>query len=344
MDRLNSLINRSRQPFAAGLVFLLACAASGCGLATPSATLGSANTETDVPASAPVVSDADVRGAQVFRRQYGLRADLTWVRAVAANPEAQVGVPEFGYPLMPDEFADLMGRGWDAELFPQVRAYGLLFPDDFAGAYESIELNRVVISFKANAGRHRSALSNLVPGGSFVEVRKVDWSLNDLDSFAEQIDADEAWFESIGATVHAFGNIVTNTVDANFKGPQGVAGLIEQHYGNPSWLRAKWAGAVPWQGLRADLTIEVVDTDGQAVQNVRCVFAPLDPLVDADSETPYGTGSTGRCVLGNLPVVAYRIRLFEVTQDDQDMGQPLKEFHVDLAPEGSAIRVVVTSD
>ena len=251
-------------------------------------------------------------------------------------------MPEFGYPLMPDEFADLMSRGWDAELHSQVRAYGLLFPDDFAGAYESMALSGVVISFKADVERHRSALSNLVPAGSVVEVRKVDWSLKDLDSFVDQINAEEAWFESIGVTVHAFGNILTNTVDANFKGPEAVAGVIEQHFGNPSWLRARWAGAVPWEGPRADLTIEVADTDGQLVKNVRCVFEPLDPLVDADSETPYGTGSTGRCVLENYPAVAYWFRLYETTQDDQDMGRPIKEFQVVLAPEGTTIRVVVT--
>ena len=289
-----------------------------------------------------MVSEADVAGAQAFRRQYGLRADVIWVRAVAVKPEAQAGVPEFGYPLMPDELDDLMSRGWDAELHSQVRAYGLLFPDEFAGAYESIALSGVVISFKGDIERHRSALSNLVPAGSVVEVRKVDWSLKDLDSFVDQINADKAWFESIGVTVHAFGNILTNTVDANFKGPEAATGNIEERFGNPSWLRARWVGAVPWEGPRADLTIEVAGTDGQLMKNVRCVFEPLDPLVDADSETPYGTGSTGRCVLENFPAVAYRFRLYEAVLDDQDMGPPMKVFEVVLAPEGTTIRVLVT--
>ena len=288
------------------------------------------------------MSEGDIVGAQAFRQKYGLRADLLWVRAVAANPQSQMGVPEFGYPLMPDEVADLMSRQWDPDLHSQVRAYGLLFPDDFAGAYANLKANGVIIAFKDDVERHRSALSNLVPPGSVVEVRKVDWSLEDLESFVDQVNAEEAWFDSTGVTVHAFGNILTNTVDANFKGPEAVAGLIEQHFGNPSWLRARWAGAVPWEGPRADLTIEVTDTVGQPVKGLRCFFEPLDPLVDADSETPYSTGSTGRCLLENYPAVAYRLRLYESRGDDQDLGRPIKDIQVVLAPEGTTIRIVIS--
>ena len=70
-----------------------------------------------------------------FRERFGLRADLTYVRAVAGNPDAQASVPEFGVPLMPDEFEDMLSRRWDPDVHRQLSFYGQRFPDDFAGAY-----------------------------------------------------------------------------------------------------------------------------------------------------------------------------------------------------------------
>jgi hypothetical protein len=264
-----------------------------------------------------------------------------WVRAVAANPAAQAGIPEFGFPLMPDEFADLMSRRWDPDLHLQVRAYGLLFPDDFAGAWINLKANGVVIAFKNDVERHRVALSNLVPAGSVVEVRKVDWSLVDLEGFVDRIEADQAWFDSIGVIARASANALENAVDVRFNGPEEAGGLIEQRFGNPSWLRARWSGPVPWEGRRADLTIEVTDTDGQRVKNLQCAYEPVDPMVDAGGETIFGTGSTGICVLKNFPAVAYRIRLHKWVDNDGYDPTPIKEFQVVLAPEGTSIRVVV---
>lgn len=333
--------NRLTPLIATGPLLLVAASTFGCGATPPSIAVASAALEPSQSAIPTVVSEREILGAVAFRQQYGLRTDVTWVRAVAGNPAAQVGVPEFGYPLMPDEFADLMGRRWDPDLQAQVRRYGLLFPDDFAGAFINQKSSGVIVAFKNDVDRHRVALSNLVPPGSAVDVRKVEWSLADLQAFVEQVKAEEAWFDSIGVIVHVGENGPENTVDAIFRGPEAAAGLIEQHFGNPSWLRARWSGAPPWEGPTADLVIEVVDTDGHLVKNMKCAYEPIDPMVDASGETVFGTGSTGRCVLKNFPAVAYRIGLHELIDDDHDDSIPIKEFQVVLDPKGTTIRVVV---
>jgi hypothetical protein len=219
--------NRSIWP-ASGLLLVLAWASIGCGETTPSAAPVTAAAAPIPQEAAPVLSKLELDDAIAVRTQYGLRADLTWIRAVAANMDAQIGIDEFGIPLMPDELADLMSRRWDPDLQRQVREYGLLFPDDFAGAFINMKANGVIVAFKNDVERHRAALSNLVPAGSVVEVRKFDWSLADLRAFVDKVEAEKAWFDSIGVIVHPGENGPENTVDVRFKGPEEAAGLIEQ--------------------------------------------------------------------------------------------------------------------
>lgn len=172
-------------------------------------------------------------------------------------------------------------------------------------------------------------------------VRQVEYSLADLEALVEQVEADAPWFAFIGVTVRPGENFLENVVDARFEGPEVAAGVIEQHYGNPTWLRARWVGPPPWEGPRADLTIEVVDTDGRPVKGLRVFFEPVDPMVELGGETVYGTGPGGICLLENLPVALYRVGLYESVENDYDFPEPLKEFQVDLAPDGTTIRIVV---
>lgn len=64
-------------------------------------------------------------------------------------------------------------------------------------------------------------------------------------------------------------------------------------------------------------------------------------MVDGDGATIFSTGATGSCVLRNFPAVAHWIGLHESIDNDHDDSIPIKEFQVVLAPEGTAIRVVV---
>src|SRR5690349_7318233 len=176
---------------------LLALSAASCNESPP--TTPNPTPVAGVP-SAPALTEKDILEAVAFRERFGLRADRFWVISVAANPAAQVGIPEFGLPLMPDEYADLMGRHWDLDLLQQVQRYGELFPEDFAGAWVNLTASGVTAAFKDRLERHGRALANLVPPGSIVEVKRVAWSLADLDDFATRVEAEQAWFDSVGVT------------------------------------------------------------------------------------------------------------------------------------------------
>ena len=333
---------RSREGFwfRSGPVVLAALIAAGCGQAPVAAPATPAATAPSQQESQPVVSEREIAEAIEFRKRFGLRADSAWVRAVAANPVAQVGVPEFGFPLMPDEFADLTSRHWDPDLLAQVTRYGQVFPDDFAGAHINLKASGVIVAFKNQVERHRIALSNLVPIGSAVEVVEVEWSLKDLLAFVDLVEAELAWFELIGVTVNASENVVDNLVHVRFEGAKENEGLIEQHFGNPSWLKAEWIGPPPWEGPRANLTIEVVDARGQPVPQLKCVFTPVDPMVSVGGEGVWGTNGAGICALQNLPTTLYQIELYERVGDDYDPN-PVKTFRVELKPGGTSTRVVV---
>jgi hypothetical protein len=323
-------------PLGIGLLGVLATV-SGCGPPAPAVSEHPIATATVGVA----VSDQEISESVAFRQRFGLRADLTWVRAVARNPAAQAGIPEFGLALMPDELADLMSRRWDPDLFGQVRAYGLLFPDDFAGAYINLKGSGVTISFKNRVERHRVALSNLVPAGSIVEVREVDWSLKDLEGFVEWVEAEDAWFHSAGISARAGAYILDNSVHIRFQGPKDAAGLIEQHFGNPSWLRAQWVGPPPWDGPRADLTIRVTDSNGEPVPRLWCKFNPVSPDVEGPGEEVWGTDASGTCFLRNLPAALYKIELHEWIDGVGYSPNPILSFTTELLPGGTKAIVVI---
>ena len=102
-----------------------------------------------------------------IREQYGLHADVSWIQAVAADPRALVP-EEYGIPLLPDEFADLLSRHWPNTLIVQLRAYGEQFPDDFATAYINEKASGAIVKFKANLDRHRATLATLPLDGPIV--------------------------------------------------------------------------------------------------------------------------------------------------------------------------------
>jgi hypothetical protein len=335
-DKILSIRSLRAVWFRSGSLVLAALIAAGCGQApvvTPA-------TPSNPQGSQPVVTEREITAAAQFRERFGLRADRTWVRDVAANPVAQIGIPEFGFPLMPDEFSDLTSRRWDPDLLAQVTRYGEVFPDDFAGAYLNLKGSGVIVAFKKPVERHRVALSNLTPAGSAIEVIEAAWSSKDLLAFVDVVEAERAWFESIGVTFLVDQDVIHNAVHVRFRGAKENEGLIRQHFGHPSWLRAEWTGPLPWEGARADLTIEVQDTKGQPVPRLKCDINPVDPTVPNGGETVFGTNGAGICVLPNIPTTLYQVELYRLVGDDYD-PRPVKSFRVELKPGGTSTRVVV---
>ena len=331
-------------------VFLLVIlVATGCGQATPSGpTVGvpTAGIPTKPDATDAADPDAELARAIAFRSRFGLRSDRDWVETVARDVAAQMAVHEFGFPLLPFEVADLASRRWDPNLLADVTGYGFLFPEVYAGAYINLEAGGVVVEFSGPVERHRTALANLLPDGSAVDVREVEWSLAELERFIGRVEADQAWFSSIGVTAKVGHRVNENWVFVKFKGRPDAERLIEDRFGSPSWLDAEWDGPPPWAGPRATLVIKVRDQRGRPLPGLWCDAQPVDPMVDDPGEDVIATDEGGICDLRTRPATVYRIRLHQPLRDNRvNTGwdpTPIKEFQVELQPGGTATEVVVT--
>jgi hypothetical protein len=321
---------------------VLALLALGCdqsATSTPAASPALERDQLEMPRI--VVTEEEIAEAIDVRERYGLRSDRTWVRAVAANLAAQIGMEEYGVPLMPDEFADLMSRRWDSNLHLQVSAYGRRFPDDFGGAWINMKANGVIIAFKNNVDHHRDALASIVPQGSVLQVVKVDWSVQDLESFVDRIDAEKAWFDTIGVEARASAYSMESSVHIRYEGPPEAADLIAGHFGHPQWLKVDWGGPLPWQGPRGDLTVKVVDANGRPVSQIRIDVRPVDPTVEWSGERIFGTNAAGICVIRNVPIAVYEVTLHEWVGNDHYDPQPTKSVRIGVSPGGASTTVVV---
>jgi hypothetical protein len=336
-DRLDSSSRRLHFR-AAALVFLVAFTAMGCSQEAASTTR--ATVAATQEAELPVISKQEMDEAIAVRTSFGLNADQTWIRRVAADPAARPGIEEFGIPLMPFELTDLMSRRWDGDLLAKVTAYGRLFPDEFAGASINLKATGVIVAFTGRVDRHAAAHSNLVPAGAVVEVREARWSLKDLEGFIKQVESQRAWFDTLGVTFKV-GDFGENFVLVKYRGPKEAGELIQNHFGDPPWLKAEWVGPPPWNGPRADLVIKVTDDNGQPIKKLWVEFLPIDPMVDVGGEEIFGTGANGICVLSNIPAVAYQVRLHEWIGNDHYDPIPIREFRVVLAEEGTTFPVVI---
>lgn len=226
------------------LLLGLAIAAFGCGSVEPRSVDGVLEPSSP-PSSAPADPSEDETGAAAaFRGRFGLRSDDEWVRAVAGDPTARSAIHEFGIPLTPAEVADLVSRRWDPDLLANVKSYGSAFPESYAGAYVNLEASGVIVSITDDVERHRRALRNLLPG-SEIDVRRAEWSLQDLDRFAREVEAEREWFDAIGETFDVGHRVTENWVNVRFKGRPEAEHLIERHFGTPTWLDAEWDGPPP---------------------------------------------------------------------------------------------------
>lgn len=321
---------------------LLAATATACGSRTTSPPAQTARPPSIGPTAVAPSPDPILVDAQRFRVRYGLRADEAWVRGVAADPEAQQGVLDFGVPLLPFERLDLESRRTDLDLLKQINDYGSLFPGSYAGAYMDQRASQAfVASFKDDVARHRSALANLLPAGARVEVVDVDWSTAELDRFVMGVEAEKGWFKTIGVQyLTADRGITDDFVSVDYLGPVEAASTIEHHFGDPTWLVAERQGPLPWAGARGNLVIAVVDQAGRPVPGLRCEFVSNDLAAVEGGEDIFGTDDNGRCVIPNLPAVPYRITLHRFVDDDH--YEPIKSFDIVLAPGGSTVSVAIT--
>ena len=316
---------------------------SACG--TPD----SARSDSTSPAPSPAetariaVSEAEIADAMATRKLYGLRADEDWVRAVGADPGAQAGIVQFGIPLTPAEQADIGARRWDEDLLRQAQAYCRSVSEDCAGTYINLKGSGVVVDIAHNVERHRRTLRNLVADPKLVEVQEVKWSLAELEGFIVKVEAERAWFETIGVEFMQVDRRVTdNFVHVDYMArTEAPSAAIEAHFGNPPWLRAEWAGPPPWTGPRADLVLRIRDEEGRPGIGIRCDIQPHDEDVGVDlGEVVYATDTAGVCQAKNIPAVTYRVRLFRWVQDHEERVR-IDDIRIALTSAGRQLDVLI---
>lgn len=326
-----------------GTVVVIGWFAIACGEVPtpPTAATSVAAAASETAAPAPTLSVDEIDEAVEFRRRYGLRADDGWILEVARAEAARAGIEEFGVPLMPFEVQVLRDRRTDRDVLRQIVEYGGLHPEQYAGAYvDQRQSMGFVVMFTGDLERHQTTLTNLLPEGVHLDLQPVRWSTSELDAFRAQIDSDLGWTGSLEAEFLTTGRRITeDTVYLQYLGSEAVAPAIADYYGNPPWLVVERDGPLPWAGARADLAIDVVDAKGRPVPGIDCGFRALDPAADEGGESALSTNRRGRCVLRNLPAVAYEITLSRLGDDGRI--EVLRQVEVRLSPQGQVVRVQV---
>ncbi|HEU4673556.1 MAG TPA: hypothetical protein VFS32_11715 [Candidatus Limnocylindrales bacterium] len=137
------------------------------------------------------ISPQGLSKAAAFRRSVGLRSDDAWLRSVASAPDAMAAVARFGVPLMPPEAAELEMRASSADAIAAVvSAYGTQHPDDYVGLVADPQSGRVVAKFARNVELHEKALRTLIAPAAPLDVVKVQWTKDELESLAHRISHD----------------------------------------------------------------------------------------------------------------------------------------------------------
>ncbi len=289
------------------------------------------------------VTEGELREALAVRGRFGLRADEAWIRAVAADPGSQRAKLEFGIPLTPAEFEDLMTRRWDDELLARVQSYGGAFPDAYSGAYPNLEGSGVVVEFTRDIDRHRRALAALAQDPTLVVVRQVEWTKLDFARFAASVEAERAWFEANGLVFRqAVRSELDQFVRVDVEGPsESTPALVATHFGSPRWLRVRWTPS-QWTGPRGDLVIHIQDGSGRAVPNIECRINSDVPQVHHELiDSLFATGASGDCEIRNVPAVAYTVSLHRFIDNDHWAEEAIRTFVVLVTDQGRTVNVVI---
>lgn len=249
-----------------------------------------------------------------FRQAYGLRADRAWVLEVARNPAA---VSELPVPLLPGEI-DIVAQ-LDlkiSELIPALQAYGVNFPNEYAGAF--IDGTAAVLQFTEYRAEHQASVDALFGDSVRIEVRDVAYSLGKLATLASQVDVDRDWFPTVGAELYETDvSVQSNSVRVRYQAKdESSEPAIREHFGQPNWMSLRWYGPLAWTGPLGDLRVIVVDRSGRPVV-ATCTPDSVELGVSANF-LPHGSGADGICEFKGLPATTYEVRvMFQNRRDER---------------------------
>jgi hypothetical protein len=311
-----------------------------------------APTASPLAASPPVAAetpelDAETAKALRFRTDFGLRADLEFIEAIAVDPRA---VMDYGVPLLPEEVREIDRRAADAErIVPIVRMYVAGFAAEFGGLYiDQAHGGRVTVLFTDHLAEHDLALREQLFGVGPVVVRQIRFSEPELTAQQDRISADVDWFDTIDAKLTSVGlDTIGNRIEVTISSRNARApGLIAAHFQVPPGMlnvHSDGTGAafIPIVTIRGT----VVTADGRTPGNNEYMVLARGPgpgacAGDVD-EMGHGVNPDGTfeilCAAGSWTIVI----------QDASAGPPdgvdLGHAHV-VVPPGGVVEMVITLD
>ena len=260
----------------AGILTIIALVVMACATTMPTqAPTPSVPPQPTATPDARPATDAEL-DAQRFRSDFGLRSDLEWVRAVAADPSSDRTT--YGVPLAAAEVAELARRSIALEdIRGSVIDYASAQPD-YAGAWiDQLRGGILVVQFAGSTLGHQAKILSMVRPGAPVEIRQVRWRLAEIQVWQDRIRFENDWFLLIPAYVYGYGpDIVANKLSIELSSADpDVAAKVQEHFG---WtaeqvvVNSDGTGALLLKP--GSLEITAVDGHGEPVPGLACVAIP----------------------------------------------------------------------
>jgi hypothetical protein len=210
----------------AALVLGLALVLCGCAGVPPA---------TQSPTSSAASLDPAIAYAISQRKQFGLRSDLAWVLAVAADPRARINMLDFL--MLPEEEAEFSQRQSDFDaVVAAVQAYAAGKEAVFGGLYLDQVSHTVVALWTTDPLLHRIAILMKLGTSGPLATRQVKYSEKQLRDLQDRISSDIDWLRGIDAQAMGVGvDIIANATSLTISSANAAApGIIRTHYGVPA--------------------------------------------------------------------------------------------------------------
>ena len=214
------------------LLIALATVITGCDAGEP----GETPPESAVAAT-PSPDEADsIR----LRTSMGLRSDIAWIRAVAADPRSSL---EYSVPLLPEEIAEIDARAVNADaVVVAIDRYTAAHADEFGGLYLDQEhaAGAVTTLWTAHLDQHAAAMRALVHPTARIAFKAARFTYAELRAFQDRISADWGWMRDVGIAPMGVGvDIIANRVEIDVSSADpDAAPIVTDYYAAPPGMLA----------------------------------------------------------------------------------------------------------
>jgi hypothetical protein len=257
------------------------------------------------------LAEQQILRAIEVRAKWGLRSDEAWVRAVAADPAADM---HWRLPLTASERAELGRRpanSHDVAIF--LDAYGAGFPLQYGG-YRIAGLPRqrtITALFTGDLVEHEARLRSEIRPDVHLVLERVRWPLKELEDLHEAVIARASWLKTVRARLVYAGVVVDENIlelDISSANPDAPRAIV-RHFNAQKKLRVvsdgTGAALMPTGHLRG----QAIDRRGRPVVDLGVkVVGDIKGASDG-GEIGHGTGDRGEFSFEDLTAVGYTVYL-----------------------------------